>query len=224
MADHFDALLGEHWLLRHSAYLDYGNRCTVLRKGRKRILLSCQRPSQKLQADKPAASLVLSAVQARKAVSKGAGARFLLVTQSDESESVHVSAVTQDDKSFEQQSQTDHTVVPESDMQSILHEYQDCFPESLPDGLPPERDVAHHHTYRARCASFKPVYRLSPKESAEVKRQVAESLRQQIIEPSSSPYGAPVLFVRKKDDSLCMCVDFRALNKITVKNKHASPP
>ena len=55
------------------------------------------------------------------------------------------------------------------------------------------------------------LFRFSPKENAEVKRQVAEGLKQQIIEPSSSPYGAPVLFVRKKDDSLRMCVDYRTL-------------
>ena len=70
---------------------------------------------------------------------------------------------------------------------------------------------------------FKPIYRLSPKENAEVKLQVAQGLRQQIIESSSSPYGAPVLFVRKKDNSLRMCVDYRALNKITIKNKYPLP-
>ena len=188
LADHCDAILGEPWLLRHSAYLDYENRCTVLRKGCKRIKLSCERPSQKLQAEhsKPAASLVLSAVQARKAVSKGEGAIVLLVTQSGKSESVHVSAVTNDDKSFQQQSQTDHTLIPQSDMQSILREYQDCFPESLPDGLPPERDVAHTIPTEPGVPPFKPMYRLSPKENAEVKCQVAEGLRQQIIESTVS--------------------------------------
>ena len=171
------------------------------------ITLSCEKLSQKLQAKKPAASLVLSAVQARKAVSKGAGAMFLLVTQSDKSGGVHVSAVTNNHRSFQQQSQTDHTLVPQSDMQSILHEFKDRFPESLPDGLPPERVVAHTIPTGPGVPPFKPIYRLSPKENAEVKRQVAERLKQQIIEPSSSPYGAPVLFVRKKDDSLPMCVD-----------------
>ena len=108
-------------------------------------------------------------------------------------------------------------------MQSVLHELKDCFPESLPDGLPPERDVAHTIPTEPSVPPFKPIYRLSPKENAEVMRQVAEGLKQQIIEPSSSPYGAPVLFVRKKDDSLRMCVDFRALNKITIKNKYPLP-
>ena len=57
LAHYFDANLGEPWLLRHRAYLSYGNRCTDLRKGRKRIMLSCEKPSQILQAEKPAACL-----------------------------------------------------------------------------------------------------------------------------------------------------------------------
>ena len=67
------------------------------------------------------------------------------------------------------------------------------------------------------------MYRLSPAENAEVRRQVSDGLRRGIIEPSASPYGTPVLFVRKKDGSLRMCVDYRALNKITVKNKYPLP-
>ena len=67
------------------------------------------------------------------------------------------------------------------------------------------------------------MFRLSPKELEEVERQVAELLKLGLIEPSSSPYGAPVLFVGKKDGSLRMCIDYRALNKITVKNKYPLP-
>ena len=55
------------------------------------------------------------------------------------------------------------------------------------------------------------------------RRQVKELLKHGLIEPSSSPYGAPVLFVGKKDGSLRMCIDYRALNKITVKNKYPLP-
>jgi hypothetical protein len=63
--------------------------------------------------------------------------------------------------------------------------------------------------------------RLSPKELEEVEGQVKELLRDGLIEPSSSPYGAPVLFVGKKDGSLSMCIDYRALNKITHTHTHA---
>ena len=65
--------------------------------------------------------------------------------------------------------------------------------------------------------------RLSPKELEEVEGQVKELLRDGLIEPSSSPYGAPVLFVGKKDGSLSMCIDYCALNRITVKNKYPLP-
>ena len=58
---------------------------------------------------------------------------------------------------------------------------------------------------------------------AEVKRQVADLLERGLIEPSTSPYGSPVLFVQKKDGSLRMCIDYRALNKQTVKNRYPMP-
>ena len=104
------------------------------------VSLSCEKPSQKLQAPQPAA---LSAMQACKAVRKGSGAMWLLVTESDESDqsrSVHVAAASMSESP--QQQPSSHTV-PDSELQNILHEYQDCFPESLPEGLPVEQDVAH---------------------------------------------------------------------------------
>jgi hypothetical protein len=67
------------------------------------------------------------------------------------------------------------------------------------------------------------MFRLSPEELAEVEQQVADLLKHELIEPSFSPYGAPVLFVSKKDGFLRMCIDYRALNKITVKNKYPLP-
>ncbi|KAJ9525182.1 hypothetical protein QJQ45_020705, partial [Haematococcus lacustris] len=63
----------------------------------------------------------------------------------------------------------------------------------------------------------------SPREEAEVKKQVAELLAKGLIEPSSSPYGAPILFVQKKDGSLRMCIDYRALNKLTVRDRYPLP-
>ncbi|KAJ9523909.1 hypothetical protein QJQ45_022343 [Haematococcus lacustris] len=64
---------------------------------------------------------------------------------------------------------------------------------------------------------------LSPREEAEVKKQVAELLAKGLIEPSSSPYGAPILFVQKKDGSLRMCIDYRVLNKFTVRDRYPLP-
>ncbi len=67
------------------------------------------------------------------------------------------------------------------------------------------------------------MYRLSPLQLAEVKKQVADLLAKGYIEPSSSPYGAPILLVSKADGTLRMCIDYRALNSITVKNKWPLP-
>src|SRR3981081_2225022 len=57
----------------------------------------------------------------------------------------------------------------------------------------------------------------------ELKKQLTESLAKGYIQESKSPYGAPVLFVKKKDGTMRMCVDYRALNKITIKNKYQLP-
>jgi hypothetical protein len=68
-----------------------------------------------------------------------------------------------------------------------------------------------------------PIYRLSQPELAELRKHVADLLLKGYIEPSTSPYGAPVLFVRKKDGSLRLCIDYRALSKVTIKNNYPLP-
>ena len=69
----------------------------------------------------------------------------------------------------------------------------------------------------------RPVIRLSMAELDELKSQLETLLKKGFISPSTSPYGAPVLFVKKKDCSLRMCVDFRGLNTVTKKNRHPLP-
>jgi len=139
----------------------------VLKKGQKRITLHCEKPAKSLsKPEQPSALLILSGMQAR----KGASAMFLLVTKTDEG--VHVPAVTKHDKSGNQQSHADGALVPQSELQSVLHEYKNWFPEVLPDGLPPESDAAHKIPTESGLALFKPIYRLSPAENAEVERQM----------------------------------------------------
>jgi hypothetical protein len=95
----------------------------------------------------------------------------------------------------------------------ILEEYKAVF--STPAGLPPERLVCHTILLEDPQAlpPFKPVYKLSKPEQAECMEQIKAWLEKGHIEPSSSPYGAPILFIQEKDGSLHMCVDCRALNK-----------
>ena len=218
-------ILGETWLRQHKAYLDYGDLRCVLRKGRKRITFSCSRPASKLRANPPVASLFLSAVQAKRAATRGAQVLYVQVTQVAGSDNPSIAVMGMDSSPASQQSSKQNSsLISPGQLESILHEYQDRFPETLPDGLPPERNVAHAIELEPGHQPVdKPIYRLSPAERAEIQRQVREGIRRGIIEPSTSPYGAPVLFVSKPDGSLRMCVDYRALNKLTIKNKYPLP-
>jgi hypothetical protein len=91
-------------------------------------------------------------------------------------------------------------------------------------GLPPIRGFEHDIVIvEGAKIPFGPIYQMSPFELEECKRQLTELIEKDLIQPSKSPYGAPILFVRKKNGKLRMCVDYRALNKITVKNRYPLP-
>ena len=108
--------------------------------------------------------------------------------------------------------------------QALLHSFSDVFPSQLPSGLPPARAVDHRIELEPGFPPpSRPTYRLSPKEQDVLKTQLEELVDQEFIQPSKSPYGAPVLFVKKKDGELRMCIDYRALNKGTIKNKYPLP-
>ncbi|KAL5765941.1 hypothetical protein ACOSP7_016558 [Xanthoceras sorbifolium] len=102
-------------------------------------------------------------------------------------------------------------------------DFADVFPEELP-GLPPQREVEFviDVVPGMSLVSIAP-YRMAPAELKELKIQLQELLDKGFITPSVSPWGAPVLFVKKKDGSLRLCIDYRQLNKLTVKNKYPLP-
>ena len=116
----------------------------------------------------------------------------------------------------------DESKVTDSRAQPLINEFPEIF-QKLPPGLPPIRKIGHTIDMGDSSPVSKPAYRLSPKEKEEVRRQVSELLKRGLIKPSHSPYGAPVLFVQKKDGSLRMCVDYRAVNKVTKKDKYPLP-
>jgi hypothetical protein len=99
-------------------------------------------------------------------------------------------------------------------------EFPDVFPEDLP-GMPPDRDVEFIIELQPGTApiSRRP-YKMTPKALAELKVQFNELLDKGYIHPSSSPWGCPALFVKKKDQSLRLCVDYEPLNAVTIKNKY----
>ena len=94
-------------------------------------------------------------------------------------------------------------------------------PEDLPNELPPRREVDHKIEVKPETESpLKAPYRLSQKELEELKSQFDELLAKGYIRQSKLPYGAPVLFVDKKDGKLRLYVDYRALNKVMGKNSY----
>jgi hypothetical protein len=109
-------------------------------------------------------------------------------------------------------------------IKQVLKEFLDVMPEELPDELPPRRQVDHAIEVMLGVAPLaKAPYRINHEKLRELKVQFEELLAKGYIKPSKSPYGAPVLFVHKNDGTLRMCVDYRALNKVTVKNRYPLP-
>ncbi|GJS09605.1 reverse transcriptase domain-containing protein [Tanacetum coccineum] len=102
-------------------------------------------------------------------------------------------------------------------------DFPEVFPEDLP-GLPPTRQVEFHIELIPGAAPVaRAPYRLAPAEMKELAEQLKELSDKGFIRPSSSPWGAPILFVKKKDGSFRMCIDYRELNKLTVKNRYPLP-
>jgi hypothetical protein len=105
----------------------------------------------------------------------------------------------------------------------IVNELLDVFPDDI-TSLPPEREIEFSIDLMpgAQPISVAP-YRMSPVELRELKSQLEDLLRKHFIRPSVSPWGAPVLLVKKKDGTMRLCIDYRQLNKVTIKNKHPLP-
>nr|GFB27221.1 putative reverse transcriptase domain-containing protein [Tanacetum cinerariifolium] len=118
------------------------------------------------------------------------------------------------DTSFEKKSAKD---VP------VVNEFLDVFPKDL-RGIPPKRQVDFRIDLIPGATPIaKTPYHLASSEMKELMSQLQELLNKGFIRPSSSPWGAPALFVKKKDGSMRMCNDYRELNKVTVKNVYPLP-
>jgi hypothetical protein len=114
-------------------------------------------------------------------------------------------------------------IVPEIKDIPVVCEFLDVFPEDLP-GLPPERDVEFVIELKPGTAPIsRRSYRMPPNELAELKIQLQDLLNKGFIRPSSSSWGCPAIFFKKKDQTLRMCVDYRPLNEVTIKNKYPLP-
>ena len=105
----------------------------------------------------------------------------------------------------------------------LLEEFSDVFPDDLP-GMPPPRHLDHAVELEpgTRPYCWAP-YRFNVDELKELKLQLDDLLKKGFIKPSVSPWGAPVLFQKKKDGTYRLCIDYRGLNQQTIKNKYPLP-
>jgi hypothetical protein len=105
----------------------------------------------------------------------------------------------------------------------VVNEFPDVFLEELP-GMPPDQDIEFViELMPGTTPIYKTPYRMATPEVAELKEHIKELLEKGFIHPSSSPWGAPVIFVPKKDGTQRLCMDYRALNEVTIKNKYPLP-
>jgi hypothetical protein len=105
----------------------------------------------------------------------------------------------------------------------VVNEFPNVFPDELP-GMSPDRDIEFVIELKPGTVPiYKTPFRMMTPELAELKEHIRELVEKGFIRPSSSPWGAPVIFVLKKDGTQRLCVDYRALKEVTVRNKYPLP-
>jgi hypothetical protein len=105
----------------------------------------------------------------------------------------------------------------------VVNEFSDVFPKELPD-MPPDRDIEFVIELKpGTTLIYKTPFRMTTLELAKLKEHIKELIEKGFIRPSSSPWGAPMIFVLKKDGTQRLCVDYCAMNEVTIKNKYLLP-
>ncbi|KAJ9512244.1 hypothetical protein QJQ45_012797 [Haematococcus lacustris] len=217
----YDVVLGKPWLTAKNPDIDWPlERITLRHAGAVHTLAAP--PSY---APSPLSSQLLSPARFRKAARKDAVFMAILTDSSpplSPSPAVPTSHTSTSTSPPPDQPQWPPSLPPSAT--ALLSEHIEVFPKELPSVHDlPHRSVDHVIQLESGTPPNRPVYRMSQEELDELKRQLDELLAKGYIRPSTSPFGSAVLFVRKKDGSLRLCVDYRALNQLTIKNRYPLP-
>jgi hypothetical protein len=208
----FDVILGDDWLTRRRVHMNFGTKTAHVFKGKHRVTLRATTQGQQPAPGQAGTSPLLSALQVKRLLRSEQRAVLVQVTESTAER--YLAAMQAGDS---------EGLVPQKRLQVILDEYKDVFADP-PDRLPLPCNHAHVIPLEPGARPvFRPMHRLTPAEKAEVETQIAELLNKGYIEPSHSPWGAPILFVPKEDGGLRMCINYWFLNKLTVKNRYPLP-
>ncbi|GKA10586.1 putative reverse transcriptase domain-containing protein [Tanacetum coccineum] len=194
----FDVIIGMDWLSMYHAIIAYAEKIIRIPWGSETLIVHGDGSNQGNETRLN----IISCTKTQKYLLKGHHV-FL----------AHVTTKETEDKSGEKRLED----VP------IVRDFPEVFPEEL-SGLPPTRQVEFQIDLMPGAAPVaRAPYRLAPSEMKELSEQLQELSDKGFIRPSSSPWGAPVLFVKKKDGSFRMCIDYQELNKLTVKNRYPLP-
>ncbi|GJT28325.1 putative reverse transcriptase domain-containing protein [Tanacetum coccineum] len=194
----FDVIIGMDWLTKYHGVIICDEKIVRVPFGKDTLIFQGEGSNQR----KESRLNIISCTKAQEYLSKGCDV-FL----------AHITTKEAKDKSEEKRLED----VP------IVRDFPEVFPEDLP-GIPPARQVEFQIDLVPGAAPVaRAPYRLAPSEMKELAEQLQELSDKGFIRPSSSPWGAPVLFVKKKDGSFRMCIDYRELNKLTVKNRYPLP-
>lgn len=220
---HYDAILGYDWFYRYNPLLNWRQRTLMFNsKGRSHQLTGRQPDSPSSLTSSP------SVAEIHPSPSPSPPSPYQLLSAQkmgkllcrDQEVEWAVLGLAMSDSVVSEVNSTQL----QSHASKVLTDFADVFPSDLPSDLPPRRDVDHRiELLPGSQPTSRPIYRMSPGELDELKKQLQELTDSGFIQPSKSPYGAPVLFVKKKDGSMRMCVDYRDLNRITIKNRYPLP-
>ncbi|GKE19938.1 putative reverse transcriptase domain-containing protein, partial [Tanacetum coccineum] len=194
----FDVIIGMDWLTKYHGVIIYDEKIVRVPFGREMLIFQGNRNNKRGEYRLN----IISCTKAQEYLSKRCN---VVLT--------HVTTKEAKDKSNGKRLED----VP------IVRDFPEVFPEDLP-GIPPVRKVEFQIDLVPGVAPVaRAPYRLAPSKMKELAEQLQELSDKGFIRPSSSPWGAPVLFVKKKDGSFRMCIDYRELNKLTVKNRYPLP-
>jgi hypothetical protein len=221
----FDVILGQQWFLAHRAVINYGTKTIDVHRAKETITLKGgvkPTPQVPVTETEDLDRGVDQSAQTRKSSrnSRAASCKPLccaaalsLMRKGCKYFICTVRSVTDPD------AQGDNAA-----REKILLDYSDRFVDELPKGVGYTGDVPETIPLEQGTKPvYVPRYRMSPREHQEAIRQVTEGMALGHVQPSTSPFGAPVLFVVKKDGTLRMCIDYRKLNQVTIKNKYPLP-
>ncbi|GKA98990.1 putative reverse transcriptase domain-containing protein [Tanacetum coccineum] len=194
----FDVIIGMDWLTKYHGVIICDEKIVRVPFGREMLIFQGNGNNQREESRLN----IISCTKAQEYLSKGCDV-FL----------AHITTKEAKDKSEGKRLED----VP------IVRDFPEVFPEDLP-GIPPARQVEFQIDLVPGAALVaRAPYRLAPSKMKELAEQLQELSDKGFIRPNSSPWGAPVLFVKKKDGSFRMCIDYRELNKLTVKNRYPLP-